>query len=67
MDGTSSYPIRQNSRVSDCRWDFADGSEPSNCCWASHVYQQPGHYTVRFTVTDEQGVSNTKAIGVDAF
>lgn len=66
MDGTRSYAVRENSWVAACRWDFGDGSAPDTRCWALHAYRQPGHYTTRFTVADEQGVSNTRVIGIDA-
>ena len=53
FDGTRSHVVDPNDWIASCRWDFGDGSPPEDCCWAHHVYQQPGHYAVRFTVTDE--------------
>lgn len=39
-------------------WDFGDGtkSEPSEEGTATHVYEEPGHYTVIVTARDETGV-----------
>ena len=36
-------------------WDYGDGSPPDPSPRATHVYTQPGHYTVRLTVTDADG------------
>jgi probable HAF family extracellular repeat protein len=39
-------------------WDFGDGtSAPGRSGW--HIYADDGQYTVRFTVTDNTGQSNT--------
>ena len=39
-------------------WDFGDGSGGSGKTTA-HIYQQPGNYTVTFTVKDASGVTAT--------
>lgn len=40
------------------RWDFGDGAtEDGRSGW--HIYADNGQYTVRFTVTDTTGLSNT--------
>jgi DNA-binding beta-propeller fold protein YncE len=42
-------------------WDFGDGTPAtpfSTDSSASHIYAQPGHYTVRVTVTDDLGTSH---------
>lgn len=47
-------------------WDFGDNSEPFLGFNAAHVYETPGSYTARLTVTDKSGhsVSTTTDIQV---
>ena len=41
-------------------WDFGDGqSDDSGPMPSPHVYETPGIYTARLTVTDQQGATNT--------
>ena len=41
-------------------WDFGDGqSDDSGPVPNPHVYENPGIYTARLTVTDQQGATNT--------
>jgi 6-phosphogluconolactonase (cycloisomerase 2 family) len=56
FDGSgSSDPETQVGRYD---WDFGDGSTASNGgAKPSHVYTQPGTYTAKLTVTDDQGCS----------
>ncbi len=41
-------------------WDFGDGSPPSVLPNPSHTYTAAGNYTVRLTVTNRNGCSNTR-------
>jgi PKD repeat protein len=47
--------------IASYSWDFGDGTNASGPT-ASHVYADPGSYTVRLTVTDDDGDSNS-AVG----
>jgi uncharacterized repeat protein (TIGR01451 family) len=35
----------------NCSWDFGDGTTSSNCADVSHIYEDPGSYTVSLTVS----------------
>lgn len=41
-------------------WDFGDGSSLSNVLNPDHTYPHDGTYTVRLTVTDDAGASNSR-------
>jgi gliding motility-associated-like protein len=41
-----------NSNLTDWEWDFGDGSPPDNTSNPTHVYAQPGQYTVVLSVID---------------
>jgi PKD repeat protein len=44
----------------DFKWDFGDGSPPATGTQVEHVYDKPGEYTSRLTLTDPQhNVSDT--------
>jgi chitodextrinase len=45
-------------------WDFGDGSPPSTEPNPTHVYQNPGEYTVRVTVTDAAGNTGEDMIDI---
>ena len=51
-------------------WDFGDGVTSTQLSPGNHTYDNPGTYTVTFTATDDQGLSDptpdTRTITVDA-
>lgn len=51
--------------IASYAWDWGDGSPASTGATASHVYAQPGHYTVTLTVTDDRGGVDSQTAGVD--
>jgi PKD repeat protein len=48
-------------------WDFGDGTTQSGTLTPSHSYTTPGTFTVRLTVTDDDGgvSSDTLVVGVE--
>lgn len=51
--------------VSSYAWDFGDGSTATGAT-AAHTYAAPGDYTVRLTVTDNDGLTGTTTRTVTA-
>lgn len=46
-------------------WDFGDGNVSyDDCYYTNHKYKKPGNYTVKLTVYDNVGVSDTTSIKV---
>ena len=52
-----------NGSIVSFAWDFGDGSSGSGES-VSHVYAQDGAYTVRLTVTDNDGLTDTATVNV---
>ncbi len=46
------------------RWEFGDGKK-SSAADPSHIYSEPGQYTVTFTVTDTSNESSTQEIVIN--
>ncbi len=44
-------------------WDFGDGQNAVGVM-VDHKYKQQGNYTVRLTVTDNDGLANTLVVQV---
>jgi DNA/RNA endonuclease G (NUC1) len=65
--GTASFSaagsVDPNGSIVSYAWDFGDGSTGSGVT-ASHVYAQDGAYTVRLTVTDDDGLTGTATVRV---
>jgi len=51
VEFTVDDPLQQNIDP-HYHWDFGDGSPPSDKRAPTHVYERPGRYTARITVTD---------------
>ncbi|HHY32961.1 MAG TPA: S8 family serine peptidase [Firmicutes bacterium] len=47
-------------------WDFGDGTPPAAGMSATHVYAEPGVYTVTFTATDSASQSASRSLTVVA-
>ncbi len=56
-----SYDIDGEGRIT-FSWDFDDGSDPSTAANPTHVYEDPGTYTVTLTVIDAKEVTATASI-----
>jgi PKD repeat protein len=50
-------------KLASWNWDFGDGYK-STSQNPTHKYAKAGTYTVTLTVTDDEGVSNTKSIAI---
>jgi len=59
FDGSRSYDI--DGSITSYYWDFGDQNNGSGVV-ASHIYQLAGTYTVRLTVTDDDGLPNTHTV-----
>jgi DNA/RNA endonuclease G (NUC1) len=55
--------IDPNGTIVSYVWDFGDGSSGTGES-VSHVYTQDGAYTVRLTVTDNDGLTDTVTVSV---
>lgn len=49
-----------DGKIVGWRWEFGDGAT-ADLQAPTHVYSEPGSYTVRLTVTDDGGATDTKA------
>ncbi len=52
----ASQSFDPDGQITQYRWEFGDG-RTSNLAVATYAYSQPGTYTVRLTVTDNQGAT----------
>jgi PKD repeat protein len=48
-----------DGQIVEYLWDFGDGSPAESGPTVIHAYESPGQYTVKLTVTDDQGLSNS--------
>ena len=70
-NGTADEPIRFSSagssdpdgQINAYAWDFGDNTN-SSAANPTHTYMMAGSYTVRLTVTDDQGMSDTDTTSV---
>ncbi|WP_295817683.1 PKD domain-containing protein [uncultured Microbacterium sp.] len=56
VDGSASHD--SDGSIAAFAWDFGDGTSASGTN-AAHTYAAPGDYTVRLTVTDNDGMTGT--------
>jgi PKD repeat protein len=59
FDGSESYHPRRKALV--FRWDFGDGRGAASEARACHEYIQAGLYAATVTVTDDQGLTDSRA------
>ena len=45
-------------------WNFGDGTPGSNQANPSHLYSNVGNYTATLTVTDNNGATNSRSVGI---
>lgn len=57
FDGTMSKD--NDGIISGYRWEFGDGTATSSLARAFHTYADVGSYTVKLTVTDNRGATDT--------
>ncbi len=57
FDGTES--VDQDGRIDRYAWTFGEGTTTASTAIAFHLYDAPGTYEVRLTVTDNRGESST--------
>jgi len=48
-----------NSPINQYQWDFGDGNSSTEQS-PSHIYENPGHYSVSLYIQDENGLPSTK-------
>ena len=63
FDGTLSYD--PDGRIVSYLWNFGDGAAGEGP-QAAHVYEEDGEYTVLLTVIDNQGISGSSSLMVEA-
>lgn len=56
FDGAASQP-GDGGAITEYLWDFGDGAPAATGPTVTHIYSDPGEYTVTLTVTDESGQS----------
>lgn len=63
FDGTESKD--QDGRIDKYAWTFGQGTATASTAIAFHVYDAPGTYEVRLTVTDNRGETGTATHAVE--
>ena len=64
FDGSQSSSVK--GKIVRYEWDFGDNSDLQNGKSASHVFDKPGYYTVKLTVTEDLGQSASETVEVHA-
>lgn len=59
VDGTGSTAVSGRT-ISSYTWVWGDGSDTSTGRQATHVYSEDGRYTIRLTVEDSAGATDTE-------
>lgn len=59
FDGSQSSDPDSGDSIVSHEWDFGDGSDGSANAKPTHVFDEPGAYTVMLTVTDEDGATGS--------
>ncbi|MEL6355512.1 MAG: PKD domain-containing protein, partial [Bacteroidota bacterium] len=63
LNETLTFTTNNNTNNFSCQWDFGDGSTSTDCS-PSHVYTEPGTYTITYRV--EESHTNSLAITCSA-
>lgn len=64
FDGSASSDF--DGTIVSYSWDFGDGSQPESGVMTSHTYTVAGSYTAVLTVTDDDGLTDTKSVIINA-
>lgn len=64
LDGGKSESLKGN--IVNYQWDFGDGSQVQVGRSVSHVYNNPGFYTVSLTVREDSGKEASSTVEVEA-
>jgi PKD repeat protein len=62
---SSTGTIDPDGTIASYLWNFGDGAT-STSANPQHTYTSPGQYVVTLTVTDNQGVTSTGTVSIDA-
>ena len=60
--GSGSYD--PDGSIVGYNWDFGDGSAASSITDPAHTFFAPGNYTVAFTATDNDGLTNSTTVDI---
>jgi len=66
VDFDASASSDPDGTISSYSWDFGDGGSSASGPTVSHLYDQPGTFTARLTVTDNDGEASTSSRGIRA-
>lgn len=59
FDGTASHDPNSGGSITGYSWNFGDGSAAGSGATVNHSYTSAGTYTVKLTVTDAEGGTNS--------
>ncbi|MCB0430280.1 MAG: gliding motility-associated C-terminal domain-containing protein [Flavobacteriales bacterium] len=67
-EGDSSYFLYTGTgSITDCLWDFGDGTNARICGDVVHLYTDTGTFTILLTVTDQYGCTATATRTLEVF
>ena len=59
--------VEDHSGSYGCRWDFGDGSPPSNETNPTHTYEREGDFIITLSCRDEKGLEGDAEIDVTVY